>query len=117
MTFIICTKSGGNDIIGLKYIQCIYNELKIDTKGYKGKGKCALSTLCIISCFPPTCIDISNFVLTCQKIIAETIFLLIFCLCLRIYVGLLTCLEDVTLQKQNYVHETEKQVLRNVISN
>ena len=99
MTFIICTKSGGNDIIGLKYIQCIYNELKIDTKGYKRKGKCALSTLCIISCFPPTCIDISNFVLTCQKIIAETIFLLIFCLCLRIYIWLLTCLGDVTLQK------------------
>ena len=89
----------GTALLGLKYIQCIYNELKIDTKGYKGKGKCALSTLCIISRFTPTCIDISNFVLTCQKIIAETIFLLIFCLCLGIYIWLLTCLEDVSLKK------------------
>ena len=81
MTFIICTKCGGNGIIGFEiYIQCIYNELKIDTKDIKRKGKCALSTLCMISCFTPTGEDISNFVLTCQKVIAGTIFLLIFCL-------------------------------------
>ena len=72
---------------------------KLIQKDIKRKGKCALSTLCMISCFPPTWKDISNFVLTCQKIIAETIFLLIFCLCLRIYIWLLTCLEDAMLQK------------------